>query len=98
MRQPFTPTQFKVLEAAFYGDAGNARIETRRVLTRTINALRADGYLYSRDINFRHTLTPSGLRAYVDMCERRDANSGCIAYQQRAAEARAALADLAVPA
>lgn len=93
MADPFTPTQFKVLEAAFYGDASNAHLESRRVRTRTINALTADGLLYSRNFDYRVELTPKGLRAYVDMCERRDANSGCMAYQQRAAEARAALAE-----
>lgn len=38
-------------------------------------------------------LTPEGLRAYTDMCMRYDADSGCLAYAERAQEARTALKD-----
>jgi hypothetical protein len=62
----FTPIQLKVLEAAYHGDAGNARdIENRRIRTRTINALTADGLLYSPNIDGRRELTPKGREAYL---------------------------------
>jgi hypothetical protein len=91
---PFTPTQFAVLQAAFHGDAGKARFDSRRVKTRTVKALTAEGLLYGASIDGRRELTPAGLRAYVDMCERRDADSGCIAYMEQAKEARQRLAEL----
>lgn len=96
MAYPFTATQFAVLQAAFYGNATNAQLDSRRVRTRTVNALTADRLLYGANIDGSVELTPKGLRAYVDMCERRDADSGCIAYQKQAQEAREALAKLAV--
>jgi hypothetical protein len=91
MAKPFTPTQFKVLEAAFYGDAYRASLSSRRVRTRTIYDLNGRGLLNGYKVTDQVGLTINGLKAYVDMCERRDADSGCIAYMQRAEEARKAL-------
>jgi len=88
MKRPYTDNQFKVLEAAFRG-VGVFGIETRRAKTRAINDMVAARLIYSG--YGKPELTRAGLVAYVDMCERRDADSGCIAFQHRAAEARAAL-------
>lgn len=94
-RKPFTDTQFKVLAAAFYGDAYRANVASRRVRTRTIYDLNGLGLLDGYKITERVGLTLSGLKAYVDMCERFDAESGCIAYMERAKDARAKLAEVA---
>lgn len=89
-RKPFTDNHFRVLYHAFHGTLHVVPIETRRVRTRTINEMVAAKLVYGGVDG--GTLTLAGLRAYVDMCERYDAESGCMAYAQRAAEARAALA------
>lgn len=91
-RMPFTPNQFRVLQAAFYGTAEAAGIASRRAKTRAVNEMVSAGLVYG---GFEGgTLTVSGLRAYVDMCERRDAASGCIAYIQQAQRARERLAEV----
>lgn len=90
MYKPYTPNQFKVLAAAFRGDAYAANIETRRARTRAVNEMVADKLVYGSNCK-SGTLTSDGLRAYTDMCMRYDADSGCIAYAERALEARAAL-------
>ena len=88
-RYPYTVNQFRVLAAAFRGNFNTALFDSRRAKTRAINdmlsAKLVTGGLEGGD------LTLTGMRAYVDMCERYDADSGCIAYQQRAHEARVAL-------
>lgn len=92
MYKPYTPNQFKVLAAAFRGCATSANIETRRAKTRAVNDMVSAKLVYGTFDGRPQGLTPEGLRAYVDMCERYDADSGCIAYMERAQEARAALA------
>jgi hypothetical protein len=59
MASDFTATQIKVLEAARKGDASSAQID-RRVRSRTISALQAEGLLYSRNIDYRVELTRAG--------------------------------------
>ena len=91
-RHPYTRNQFKVLAAAFRGNFNTAQFDSRRAKTRAINdmlsAKLVSGGLDGGD------LTKEGMRAYVDMCERYDAESGCIAYQKRAQEARYALRNI----
>lgn len=89
MAQPFTPAQFKFLEAAFYG-LDRRNVTGGKWLTN--DKLVRDG-LVEWNADRRCVLTLAGLRAYVDMCERRDAASGCMAYMERAQEARARLAE-----
>lgn len=88
-RYPYTPNQFKVLAAAFRGNYNAAQFDSRRAKTRAINdmlsAKLVSGGLEGGD------LTLAGMRAYTDMCERYDADSGCLAYMKRAHEARIAL-------
>lgn len=97
MYKPYTPNQFKVLEAAFHGAARNANIPSRRAKTRAINEMVAVKLVYGGFMG--GSLTPEGLRAYTDMCMRYDADSGCLAFAERAQEARAALrASRGVPA
>lgn len=90
MRKPYTDNQFKVLAAAFRGNYNTVSLNTRRATTRAINDMLAQG-LVSGDRWIGGDLTASGLRAYVDMCERYDADSGCLAFAERAREARIAL-------
>lgn len=90
MYKPYTPNQFRVLAAAFRGDAYAANIETRRARTRAVNEMVAAKLVHSSNCK-SGSLTPDGLRAYADMCMRYDADSGCIAYAERAQEARQAL-------
>lgn len=91
MRKPYTPNQFNVLAAAFRGDANGARFDSRRAKTRALNEVVAAKLVYGAFDGHPQTLTPEGLRAYADMCMRYDADSGCLAYAERALEARAAL-------
>lgn len=90
MKKPYTENQFKVLAAAFRGNASSAQFDNRRSKTRAINDMISAKLVYAGFSG--GTLTPTGLRAYVDMCERYDAESGCLAYAERAQEARDALA------
>lgn len=91
-RHPYTANQFKVLAAAFRGNFNTVQFDSRRARTRAINDMLSAklvcGGLEGGD------LTLAGMRAYVNMCERYDADSGCIAYQQRAQQARHALRNL----
>lgn len=89
MDKPYTLNQFKVLEAAFRGDAMNAYIWSRRARTRAINEMVAAKLVYGGSEG--GDITPAGFVAYGDMCMRYDADSGCIAYAECAQEARAAL-------
>lgn len=86
---PYTANQFRILAAAFEGNYNAARFDSRRAKTRAINDMLSAklviGGLEGGE------LTLAGMRAYVDMCERYDADSGCIAYQQRAHYARCSL-------
>jgi len=90
MRHPYTMNQFKVLRAAFRGCATKANIENAGARTRALNEMVKER-LVQRAVE-GCTLTHEGLIAYVDMCERRDADSGCLAYALNAEEARKALA------
>lgn len=89
MYKPYTPNQFRVLAAAFRGDAHSARFDSRRAKTRALNDMLSAKLVYGGEQG--GALTPEGLRAYTDMCMRYDADSGCIAYAERAQEARQAL-------
>jgi hypothetical protein len=92
MYKPYTPNQFKVLAAAFRGCASAANIESRRAKTRAVNEMVAAKLVYGGFDGGK--LTPEGLRAYTDMCMRYDADSGCLAYAERAQKARQALRQL----
>jgi hypothetical protein len=89
MFKPYTQNQFRVLYAAFNGHAHQAGITNRRAKTRAINEMVSAKLVYGGLEG--GTLTPEGLRAYTDMCMRYDADSGCLAYAERAQEARTAL-------
>lgn len=89
MYKPYTPNQFRVLAAAFRGHVSLAMFDSRRAYTRALNDMVAAKLVYGGVDG--GTLTPEGLRAYTDMCMRYDADSGCLAYAERAQEARAAL-------
>jgi hypothetical protein len=89
MYKPYTPNQFRVLAAAFRGDANAASFDSRRAKTRALNDMVSAKLVYGGLEG--GALTPDGLRAYTDMCMRYDADSGCLAYAERAQEARAAL-------
>ena len=91
MKKPYTKNQFKVLAAAFRGNASRAQFDNRRSKTRAINDMVDAKLVYAGFSGGK--LTPAGLRAYVDMCERYDADSGCLAYSDRAREARNALSN-----